>query len=442
MRKYKKGDKVRIIDKRDEIVSDVCFVEDMIKFIGMEVEITEFAGINYRVNGNTFIWADQWFEEIVSENITVETVQPEPEKRIAKVEKKEIPLVLKILITELKTKWALGLYAVFLPHKFRFNRGKDFFSVADEKEFSFYVEYRNDIGAEECLRLFGVALYHLISGKSEYTHECFLFDGYRYPLDSDLWPTISLLLKGEAKDLDEIEKMIEAINPDDIKVNVPSVPTVNVVTIKNRNADDIIRELASENIKIISHKQVADIWGLVFPENVQIRYSEASLHESIEANANGEQWALGYYSGQNPRQMRQEIGTGSRDFYNNDWWLANKEDFWATKTNIEPGYYLLNFNGKFADKNYYTQERFIRELGPVYKRCHEFVVSETVLSNYRVCNKERLLERWCHWGEEIDSDRRRVTVGGFDSDGLRVGGEFCARSYDILRVVIARKFDF
>lgn len=295
------------------------------------------------------------------------------------------------------------------------------------------------------MRLLGVTLYHLVTGKSEHTHESYLLDGYKRSLDSGLWPTIAFLLKGEAKEPEEVEKMIESVDPDDIKANIQPIPTVNVVTTKNRTADDVIRELASERIKIIGHEPVANMWGIVVPGDIQIRYNEASLRESIEANANGEQWALGYYSGQNPRQMRQKIGVNSSSqpfFYNNDWWQKNQEDFWATKTNIEPGYYLLNFNGKFADKNWDTQERLIGELGPVYKRCHEFVVSETVLSNFRIHNNEKLLENWYHWGEEFVSDRDRVAVGGFDSRGFNVRNGTPSDSNGILRVVVARKFDF
>jgi len=363
----------------------------------------------------------------------------------------ELLVVFKVLLSELKERIKGGKFIIFLPWKFVLPEEK--IEIKDKKKyfvkktgkkiinFSFEAE-EADVEATEAMRLLGVTLYHLVTGKSEHTHESYLLDGYKRPLDLGLWPTIAFLLKGEAKEPEEVEKMIESVDPDDIKANIQPIPTVNVVTSKSRTADDIIRELANERIKIIGHEPVANMWGIVVPGDIQIRYSEASLRESIEANAKGEQWALGYYSGQNPRQMRQKIGTGSTCFYNNDWWLANKEDFWATKTNIEPGYYLLNFNGKFADKNWDTQERLIGELGPVYKRCHEFVVSETVLSNYRIHNSERLLENWYHWGEEFDSDRYCVAVGYFDSSGFYVNDDTPSYSNGILRVVVARKFDF
>lgn len=363
----------------------------------------------------------------------------------------ELLVVFKVLLSELKERTKGGKFIIFLPWKFVLpperleikDKKKYFVEKTEEKIINFSFEAEEaEVNATEAMRLLGVTLYHLVTGKSEHTHESYLLDGYRRPLDSGLWPAISLLLKGETKEPEEVEKMIESVEPDDIKANIQPVPMVNVVTSKNRTADDVIRELANERIKIIGHEPVANMWGIVVPGDIQIRYNEASLRESIEANANGEQWALGYYSGQNPRQMRQKIGTGSTCFYNNDWWLAYKEDFWATKTNIKPGYYLLNFNGKFADKNWDTQERLIGELGPVYKRCHEFVVSETVLSNYRIHNSERLLENWYHWGEEFGSDRNRVAVGRFGSSGFIVSDDTPSHSGDLLRVVVARKFDF
>lgn len=363
----------------------------------------------------------------------------------------ELLVVFKVLLSELKKGIKSGKFIIFLPWKFVLpperleikDKKKYLVMKTEEKIINFSFEAEEaEVDATEAMRLLGVTLYHLVTGKSEYTHESYLLDGYRRPFDSGFWPAISLLLKGETRELEEVEKMIKSVDPDDIKANIQPVPTVNVVTKKNRTADDIIRELANEHIKIIGHELVANMWGIVVPGDIQIRYNEASLRKAIEANAKDEQWALGYYSGQNPRQMRRKIGIGSTCFYDNNWWLKEEEDFWATKTNIEPGYYLLNFNGKFADKHWGRQESLIGELGPVYKRCHEFVVSETVLSNCRIHNSEKLLENWYHLGEESSSDGNRVVVGGFDSRGFDVGNDAPLTSSDQIRVVVARKFDF
>lgn len=367
---------------------------------------------------------------------------------------KELLIVFKVLLAELKERLKGGKYAIFLPWKFVMpeeeieikEKKKYYIKKTGEKivNFSFEPE-ETEAGIEEAMRLLGVTLYHLVVGKSEYTHESYILDGYRRPLDSAFWPIIAILLKGEVRDLGEIEKMVEEVNLDEIKASIqPAAPAV-VIPGKNRNASDIIRELTSERIKIIGHEHSAAMWGIVVPADIQIRYNEASLRDAIDANARGELWAIGYYSGQNPRQMRQKIGANTSSqlcFSYNDWWLKRQEDFWANKKYIIPGYYLLNFNGKGADQNWDSQERLITDLGSVYERCHEFVVTETVLTNFRANRGERLLGNWFHWGKEFDSDRDRVRVGGFDSDGFVVDSSTPSRSGGILRVVVARKFDF
>jgi hypothetical protein len=302
-----------------------------------------------------------------------------------------------------------------------------------------------DIDAEESLRMLGVTLYHLVTGKSELTHESFLLDGYRRSLNSTLWPIILLLLRKEEQDIDRIEEMITAIDPKEMKAEIePPKVAPSAGTGKTKTADDIIRGLAGEKIKIIDHAGVANFWGITVPQDIQIRYNEETLRESIQANQNGEQWALAFYSGMSLRQMRDKKGTNRNNqpcFYNNDWWLQGSEDSWATR-NLEPGYYLLNFNGKFASKKWADQESLTTALGPMYERAHENVVSEAAISNFGVHNGERLLENWYHWGKETDSGGGRVFVGGFDSDGFRVSRFSPGDSNDRLRVVVFRKFDF
>jgi len=364
----------------------------------------------------------------------------------------ELMIVFRVLLSEYRERAKIGQVVIFLPWKFVLPEEK--IEIKDKKKFlvkktgekvinfSFEGEEAG-IDSEESLRMLGVTLYHLVTGKSELTHESFLLDGYRRPLNSTLWPIILLLLRKEEQDVARIEEMIDAIDPKELKAEIePPKVTAPASTGKTKKADDVIRELSSEQIKIIGHEGVASFWGITVPQDIQIRYNEATLRESIEANRNGEQWSLGYYSGQSIRQMRQKVGTGGQPrFYNNDWWLKDKEDFWATKT-LEPGYYLLNYKGPFASKTWNDQESLTAGLGPMYERAHEFVVSETVISNFSVHNGERLLENWYHWCKETDSDGYRVYVGYFDSDGFAVAFYSPGFSYGGLRVVVFRKFDF
>jgi hypothetical protein len=367
----------------------------------------------------------------------------------------ELLIIFGVLFATLKEGFKNGKSFVFPPKKFVFPEEK--IEVKDKKKFlieeteqrltnfSFETE-EADIDRDETLRLLGVTLYHLVAGKSELTHESFLLDGYRHPINSSLWPAIEILLNGKEKNVERIEKIVKEIKPDDIKSDIqPPQSASNVTAGKVKAADDIIRELANEKIKIIGHKGVANFWGVAAPKDIQIRYSEETLRESIRANQNGEQWALAYYAGQSLRQMREKRGTNKNNqpcFYDKTWWLENMENFWTIKT-LEPGYYLLNYNGKFANKTWMEQEELITELGPMYERAHEFVVGETILSNFSIYNGECLLEDWYHWGkEEPGSHDDRVLIGRFDSNGLEVSYWSPGDLRNQLRVVLFRRFDF
>jgi hypothetical protein len=367
----------------------------------------------------------------------------------------ELLIVFGILFAALKEGFKNGKSFVFPPEKFVLP--EEGIEVKDKKEFlikktgeritnfSFKTEEAN-IDGDEGLRMLGVTLYHLVTGKSEFTNESFLLDGYRRPINSSLWPIIAILLNGQGKSVERIEKMVSEIKPDDIKSDIqPSQSVYNVTAGKVKTADDVIRELANEKIKIIGHKDVADFWGVAIPKGIRVHYSEETLRESIRANQKGEQWALAYYAGQSLRQMKEKRGTNRNDqpcFYAKTWWLENTENFWTNKK-LEPGYYLLNYNGKFANKTWMDQEELITESGPMYERAHEFVVGETILSNFSIHNGECLLEDWYHWGkEETGSNDDRVLIGRFDSNGLEVSYWSPGDLRSPLRVVLFRKFDF
>ena len=361
------------------------------------------------------------------------------------------------LLVDLKENIGQGKMVVFSPSTFVLPEEKEA-ETKDEKKllimktgktirnFSFETEERQ-ISEQEALRQLGVTLYHLATGRSEHTHECFLLDGYRRPLNSALWPTIDLILKGEIKDAVTVEQMLKELNPDDLQPDIqPPAVTVGA-TGKTTSAENIIRDLSGQPLKIIGHEGAANFWSLPVPQGIVIRYNEASIREAVEMNRSGsEQWALAYYSGQSIRQMRAKLGTDkSRQpcFYDQDWYMQNKEDFWADK-NLEPGYYLLNYNGKFASTKWNDQESQIAStFGVQHERCHEFIVGETILTNFNVNGGERLLENWYHWGKESDSDGNRVGVGGLGSGGLS-GVRRCSPgdSDSHLRVVVLRKFDF
>jgi hypothetical protein len=454
--KYNEGDEVRVCRNIAATEAD-GFVSIMKPYQGQKVLIKSkffLDGIwRYFLDGVLCTWKEFWLEPLeavvqqpanqnapqTETNSEPAEIQPENFVRSAPgiiTSDEELLIVFQIFLANLKEATRKGKVVAFLPENI---------ILPDEKidgENFLFEPKEIDVELPEALRLLGAILYHLVAGKSEFTHESFILDGYRRPLNSSLWPLIVALLKGEVKSIEEVEGMLNSINPEEAVQNIQPVPlTAPATSSKTKMANDLIRELAGQQIKILDHEKVSNFWNVVVPQNVEIHYDEQTLRESIEANRNGEQWALAYCTGQSIRQIRQKIGTSNQPcFCDNDWWLEDDEDYWADKT-LEPGYYLLNFNGKFRDENWDTQGRHIAELGPMFERCHEFLVSEAVFSNFNIHNGERILKNWYHWGQELDSVGYRVVVGDFDSGGFGVGGRSPGGSHDRLRVVVARKFD-
>lgn len=196
--------------------------------------------------------------------------------------------------------------------------------------------------------------------------------------------------------------------------------------------------------KVMTAEQAALAWKRSVPENAPIRYSEDTLRQCAELNRTaGTDWRLVYIFGLSLRDQHQLRGDNPNHqpcFYKNwDWWLKKPEDYWATQK-PEPGYYLIDFNGRWGSTSWDRQEQKIAKLGPSYERAHKAVISEAVFSSYQTY-QEHLLENWYHWGRSLDSYGGRVSVGLFDRDGLNVYGyhpdwDDC----DFLRVCLARKF--
>ena len=195
--------------------------------------------------------------------------------------------------------------------------------------------------------------------------------------------------------------------------------------------------------KVITAFQAEKTWPGRTVGEFPIRYSEDALRECAEANAKGEaDWRLVYIHGVSLRRQREILGVSCKRqpcYYDNNWWLGNRDDEWAL-FQPESGYYLLDFKGRFGRTSWQNQEDKIAELGPELERAHETVVSEAAISFYQV-SKERLLGIWYHWGRSLDSDGDRVLVGFFVSEGWFV--RRCHPDWDglgSLRVCLSRKF--
>ena len=173
-----------------------------------------------------------------------------------------------------------------------------------------------------------------------------------------------------------------------------------------------------------------------------IRYSETHFGHAAKENAEqGRDWRLVYLTGNSIRQERERVGANRKKqpcFYDNNWWLGDKDDNWAADN--FPGYYLIDFNGRFGRTSWQNQEEEIQKLGSEFVRAHEAMVTEAAFRIFEATG-ERLLPNWYHWGRSLVSFGGRVAVGRFGSEGWRVGGchPGCGDG-DVLRVCLLRKF--
>ncbi|HMQ01633.1 MAG TPA: hypothetical protein PKD79_01005, partial [Candidatus Doudnabacteria bacterium] len=169
---------------------------------------------------------------------------------------------------------------------------------------------------------------------------------------------------------------------------------------------------------------------------------EEVLRKSAQSNREaGTDFRLVYLTGYSLRELRQKIGIDKKSqpcVYNNDWWLKSEQDGWSNEK-PEAGYYLIDFNGRFARTSWDNQEKEIAGLVN-YDRAHEATVAEAIVTIFKITG-ERLLEGWYHWGRALTAYGLRACVGYFDTDGLNVIG--VNPSYDdldLLRVCLLRKF--
>jgi len=176
---------------------------------------------------------------------------------------------------------------------------------------------------------------------------------------------------------------------------------------------------------------------LVPPQGVEIPYSD----EVLKKHADGK-WLLIYSYGLSLREQRQMVGVDPNHqpcVYNNDWWLKQKEDSWATK-GVKPGWYLVCLEGRYGSQTWQSQEESIqKEWGQDYDRADEHLMGEAYLSAFLI-TRERPLGNFYHWGKSLGSDGSRVGVGRFDRVGLYVDGYWGGGYDDYLRVCLLRKF--
>ncbi len=217
--------------------------------------------------------------------------------------------------------------------------------------------------------------------------------------------------------------------------------------LKDENSVTLVRAIKILGADhVITLKQAAYAHHMHALPNVAIPFSEEELRSAAKTNKERTtSFHLVYCFGNSLRKQREIHGIDKSKqphFYNNDWWLKDKENFWADQ-NTNSGWYLLDFGqeeeGRFSSTSWQNQEEEIGRGFPKCERADERIVSEAAFS-ILIIHGKRLMENWYHWGKLSDSVGYRVFVGRFASVGWYVGG--CGPAYDgrvYLRVVLAWK---
>jgi hypothetical protein len=111
---------------------------------------------------------------------------------------KDLIIVLRFLIRDIKQKALMGIYPVYDPEKI---------VIISKNKIKFNDDEKAD-NLNECLRKLGATLYHLSTGESEFSKpESYQIDGYTKPAETELWPIISKMVSGNAISIPEIEEV-------------------------------------------------------------------------------------------------------------------------------------------------------------------------------------------------------------------------------------------
>lgn len=137
------------------------------------------------------------------------------------------------------------------------------------------------------------------------------------------------------------------------------------------------------------------------------------------------------YSGKSLKELREEFGTGSSGFYNQDWY--KKESLYTEKA--KAGTYEIVVEKQLENLTYEEQKKKLKK---GWNIPHPAVLAEAILMHYKKTG-ERLLKDWYSRTRSTDSDGYRVSVGYFDSGGLSVGSGWGGSRFDHVGVSASRK---
>jgi len=165
----------------------------------------------------------------------------------------ELLIVTKVFFVTISKGLEDGQHLVVTPDNVQLPESKE---IESEEDFSFEAE-EQDIDQAECFRLFGVILYHLSKGQSEYSHEAYHadpVDAYlNLSFESKLWPAVAGMLNGEIQSMEQATEALIDAQREEVKTGPP-------VVMENENSN-IIR--VDRSLRLLSAGLTG---GLVYPE--------------------------------------------------------------------------------------------------------------------------------------------------------------------------------
>ncbi|MEI8143556.1 MAG: hypothetical protein WCG48_03020 [Candidatus Berkelbacteria bacterium] len=200
------------------------------------------------------------------------------------------------------------------------------------------------------------------------------------------------------------------------------------------------------NGKVFGIYETMPAWGREARQaNPGISHTEKVICECAEENMNGADWRMIWINGFSFHQLEKQMGhsRAKQPYFdpNYGWWMKNFHDGenWATQI-VEPGYRLIDFNGRFPDRDWAHQEQAISKLGFSFERAQEQVVIEACCSIRKISKEINLLLGWFHSGptRPLD-DGRHLRVSNFGRDGWRVLTVPADRVGHHIRVVLSKK---
>ncbi|MEI6673310.1 MAG: hypothetical protein WCL02_08645 [bacterium] len=210
--------------------------------------------------------------------------------------------------------------------------------------------------------------------------------------------------------------------------------------------------------KVITVQQAYRLWNMSYSLEErhtldQIRYSESTLRKcAIENKKNKTSWHLIYIIGKTLPEQRAILGNSPesqpcfRPGY--DWFLDEKEKFWADKKPTNGEYYLINFHDFGTHGlNYSEQLEKVGELGPGYGVVNPHILAESLISLRKNTN-ESVACLWTHRSSVVNAKGDYVCVGDFSygtqnyfGTGLKVESEPFYRKYGSCRIAVYKKHD-